>query len=392
MLRLRLCRAVGALFFLLAALTSLAAAELNPIGPGPYAVGSTNLAAEPRSVVPMADLLNGQVIAGHTVYLTDVLTHPKDVPTVTITVPDRPGLFGAQAGTRLPTVLCILYPTPRDNPRPDYAFPFSDTGDNVLPHMQRAGERPLFADPGTRHPLIVVSGGYMTNPLWHLDHLKLLASHGYIVADIAHGDGRGNSLAGNLALRGLELRATIDWLLHDPNFGPAIDAGRIGAAGQSAGGYTVLAAMGGVDPSGRIPPLADPRIKAGFGLVPFMGGTGGFWPFRVDLWFFGKDHAGLRPVRAPFLAVYGAKDRNIPPAGIEEGVRALSGPATAVELDGQTHSLSEAAKRDAYTWELLFFDAWLRGDAAARHKLESGTSVRGGVHDHKTIQHGARPE
>jgi len=65
----------------------------------------------------------------------------------------------------------------------------------------------------------------------------------------------------------------------------------------------------------------------------------------------------------------------------------MSGPTTAVMLDGEQHLVSNATSSDIRTWELLFFDAWLRDDATARQKLKSSTSVRGGVNDHKTFQH-----
>jgi hypothetical protein len=57
-------------------------------------------------------------------------------------------------------------------------------------------------------------------------------------------------------------------------------------------------------------------------------------------------------------------------------------------LDHEPHLLSDPANVDLRTWETLFFDAWLKDDATARKKLETGTSVRGGVPDHKTIQQG----
>jgi predicted dienelactone hydrolase len=259
----------------------------------------------------------------------------------------------------------------------------------VFTHMQQPGDKPLFPDSAAKYPLIILSGGYNTHGLWHLAHLKFLAAHGYIVVDMFHGDGRGTSFQGNLALRSLELRMTLDFVLQHPGFAPAIDSARIGAVGESAGGHTVLAALGGVDPAGRIPDGSDPRIKAAFGLVPFMGGSFGFWPFKVDAWFFGEDHAGLRGVQRPFFAVYGEKDTNVPPKDVEAGMREIAGPATAVMLDREKHLVSDASSNDIRTWELLFFDAWLRDDAAARQKLESGQSVRGGVNDHKTFEHGA---
>ena len=182
----------------------------------------------------------------------------------------------------------------------------------------------------------------------------------------------------------------LDFVLGHPDFASAIDRERIGASGASAGGHTILAAMGGIDPTGKHPSAADPRIKAGVGVVPFMGGVFGVWPFTMDNWLFGKDHSGLKSVRQPFLALYGQKDKNVPPEGVEAGVRAMSGPAIAVMLDGETHSLSQGAETDVNTWEVLFFNAWLRNDDQARRQLVLGTTVRGGGSDHKTIQHAAK--
>jgi len=383
-------RAVLAASAAFVAAAHLCAVELAPPALGKFAIGSTNLEVTAMPAERMFDYLNGRTNSKETLYLTDILVHPADVPMLEIDIPADAKLFGRQAGTRIRAVLVIFYPTTGENSRPDYAFPYQNTGDRVFPHMQRSGEKPLLADPKAKYPLIVVSGGLNTHPLWHLDHLKALASHGYIVADICHGDGRNVTFDGNMALRVMEVKAAIDFLLQRSAFAAAIDPARIGAAGQSAGGHTVLAAMGGIDPGGRIPAMPDPRIKAGFGLVPFMGGSMGFWPLTLDAWYFGRDHAGLRAVHAPFLAVYGARDRNVPPDGVEAGVRVLSGPAMAIMLDGETHSLSDAARAEAHAWELLFFDAWLRDDADARRQLATGTSIRGGVADHKTIQHAAR--
>jgi hypothetical protein len=367
----------------------LAGVELDPVGPGPYVVATTNLEVRPQvDAKAMFDFLNGKASNDGTKYLTDILVHPDAVPTLQVNVPnDRKG-YGAQAGTRLPLVLLVVYPTTADNPRTDYAYPYTETGDARFTRMQQPGDKPIFADATVKYPLVIYSGGYNTHGLWHLAHLKALASHGYIVVDMFHGDGRGTDFGANLALRSLELRLTLDFILQHPDFGPAIDAARIGAEGASGGGHTVMAALGGVDPAGRLPHGADPRIKAGFGLVPFLGGSMGIWPFKLDAWFFGEDHAGLRGVQKPFFAVYGGKDKNVPPEGVEAAVRALAGPATAVMLDHEPHLLSDPANVDLRTWETLFFDAWLKDDATARKKLETGTSVRGGVPDHKTIQQG----
>jgi len=381
-----------AALLLLGGIPRLLGAELDPIGPGPFSVGSTNMEVMAPAGQPMGDFLNGKVTPQHPVYLADILTHPESAFALQVAVPADRKTFGAHAGTRIPLVLYVLYPTTKDNPRADYTFPYTETGDNVFPHMQRAGEKPIFPDAAARYPLIVYSGGYNTHGLWHLSHLKWLASHGYIVVDIFHGDNRWESFGSAMAVRPLEFRAALDFVLQHADFVHAIDVGRIGASSASAGGHTILCAMGGINPASPNPSLADPRIKAGFGLVPFMGSSMGIWPFKQDAWYFGKDYAGLRSVRVPFFAVYGEKDGNVVPAGVEAGVRAMSGPATAVMLDGETHSLSGSTTSDVNTWEILFFDAWLRDDAHAHQLLETGTSVRGGVNDHRTIQHGARTQ
>lgn len=374
----------------LLALVGVRAAELPPFEPGPFPVATTNLEVRPQAdAKAMFEYMNGAQSSGAAKYLTDILVHPDAVPTVNLEVPADAKVFGPLAGQRLPLVLLVVYPTTRNNPRPDYVFPYTETGDRTFSHMQRPGEAALLAEPGKKYPLIVLSGGYNTHGLWHLFHLKQLAAHGYIVVDIFHGDGRQGAFATNLALRALGVRAALDYVLRDPTFGPAIDAERIGATGESAGAHTVLSVLGGTDPSGRVPVAPDPRVKAAVGVVPFMGGEFGFWPFKVDAWHFGSDHAGLRGVQRPFLALYGGKDSNVPPAGVEAGVRALGGPALAVRLDDEAHLISDAAQRDVRTWELLFFNAWLRDDATARRQLEEGTTVTGGTSDRVTYRSAA---
>jgi predicted dienelactone hydrolase len=53
-------------------------------------------------------------------------------------------------------------------------------------------------------------------------------------------------------LRATDLSAVIDALLDDKAFGSQIDPARIGAAGHSLGGYTVIAVAGGVTDPARI--------------------------------------------------------------------------------------------------------------------------------------------
>jgi predicted dienelactone hydrolase len=102
-----------------------------------------------------------------------------------------------------------------------------------------------------KHPLVLLShgtGGSAIQMMW-LGYY--LASRGYIVAAVNH---HGNTAAEKqLAAQGFllywerarDLSAVLDKLLTDPLFGPRIDRQRIGAAGFSLGGYTVIAIAGG---------------------------------------------------------------------------------------------------------------------------------------------------
>ena len=99
-------------------------------------------------------------------------------------------------------------------------------------------------------PLILLShgtGGASAQLSWLAEALVI---HGAIVAAVNH---HGNTAAEKHYLphgfalwweRAEDLRQVLDALLTDTQFGPRIDAARIGAAGFSLGGYTVLVAAG----------------------------------------------------------------------------------------------------------------------------------------------------
>jgi len=193
-------------------------------------------------------------------------------------------------------------------------------------------------------PLILLShgtGGIAMQFGWLA---RVLAAHGYIVAGVNH---HGNTGLETYIVEGFtrvwerprDLSAVLDCLLDDPNFGPAIDQARIGAAGFSLGGYTVLALGGALlDLSSLVAaytnagrPLAsiappefpdadavarqlevfaghdehrqsyrDERVRAGFVLAPALGEA-----FKPD---------GLAAVAIPVMIIAGEADTNTPPA------------------------------------------------------------------------------
>ncbi len=162
-----------------------------------------------------------------------------------------------------------------------------------------------------RYGLILLSHGTGGGRLNHRDTAIRLAESGYIVAAPEHAgdswrDERYSGTSENWRRRPRQLSAVLDRLLGDAAFGPRIDLARIGAVGHSAGGYSVLALIGGradmgvlarhctlrhdEDPEfcgyGRpgghdnlpMPDLSDPRIGAVVAVAPVgaLFGDGAF--------------------------------------------------------------------------------------------------------------------
>jgi hypothetical protein len=150
------------------------------------------------------------------------------------------------------------------------------------------------------------------------------------------------------------------------------------------GGCTALSILGGGCYSNANTP-ADPRVRAGFGRVPFVGGVYGLTPF-------GTNYSTLASVTKPFHAVYAANDTNVPRSTIEAALPKLKGSCVGVVLAGETHSLSAMANSEADTYEILFFDAWLRDNAKTRATIYGTVNVEGGVNDQRTYLHSGAAE
>lgn len=136
-----------------------------------------------------------------------------------------------------PFVVGVWYPT-QAQPRPTTLLSV------VL--MDVARDAPVS---GHDLPLIVISHGNGGGPASHADLALALANAGYIVAAPIHtGDNYADQSALNsvswLSVRTKELHATVDYMLKDWQGHDRIDPERIGAFGFSAGGFTVLTAVG----------------------------------------------------------------------------------------------------------------------------------------------------
>lgn len=186
---------------------------------------------------------------------------------------------------------------------------------------------------GARYPLVMLShgrGGNRFNLAWLAQYL---ASHGYIVASVDHHMANTyhasiEYLASKIWQRPVDISANITYLLKDKAWRPYVDAGRIGVAGFSQGGFTALW-IGGArvnrdrflafqrrwadDPvlpphvKKRLPILAspalhvhDPRVKAVFAMAPGI------------ITAFGFDEARLGHLRVPTYIIAGAADSVVP--------------------------------------------------------------------------------
>src|SRR5215467_14249168 len=134
--------------------------------------------------------------------------------------------------------LNVFYPAAiRERPAPAFVMPFF-TKLNLYKDAE-----PAFG--GSKHPLVMFSHGRGSNGLYYAWLAEFLAARGYIVAALNHY--RANTydstiayLANKLWQRPRDVGLSISFLLNDPVWGKSIDAGRIGVAGHSQGGFTAL--------------------------------------------------------------------------------------------------------------------------------------------------------
>jgi predicted dienelactone hydrolase len=128
-------------------------------------------------------------------------------------------------------------------------------------------------------PMVLLSHGTGGSALQMAWLGTALARAGYIAVAVDH---PGNNANGKLTPEGMALwweRATdvsqvLDGMLADPEFGKKIDQARVGAAGYSLGGYTVLELAGAQTDVHELIALCKENADAGVCHVPEMRGMG----------------------------------------------------------------------------------------------------------------------
>lgn len=354
---------------------------LDVLGAGPYAVGSTNFTTVSIAAgVDAGKYQSGLNENGKLLYINELLAFEDASFTFQLAVPADSAKYGASAGTNVPYSGYVLYPTSEENTRADYNVFIPP----ALPHMQGQNESPIFANETLKYPMVVYSHGLGDHPTArHLSFLIDLASHGYIVVALYHGDDRfGETEPRQFNLRPLAVKTAIDEILADSDFGVHIDAARIGGAGESFGGATMMALLGAkkVNPdflsvltNALITTTVDTRIVAASTMVPYAG---------IGLFsLFGSGAAGAASIDRPFMANSGNADTVAEYSKVEAVLGAIPGVKYLVEYEGEDHLMSEGAFTDAYTWTKLFLDAFVKQDTTAIEELSRVRSINGSGSD-----------
>jgi len=372
--------------------------------PGPYAVGCSNVQQDFSRVPPGDDVqtfLQGNPRNGQPRYITDLLTDPAHALNLDVAVPNDRNLYGDYAGSHIPYVLIVCYPTSAANTRPNYPLP----NGHSVPHMQPAGAAPIFADPAVRYPILMFSVGLGGSPLSDLtiDAVSVFASYGYVVVAPFHADARiadvriqdleelffaaldFKSFIAMQALRPLTLKLALDDVLALPDYAAHVDVARVGAFGGSLGGESAMLMTGArltttIGQSSQTV-LTDPRIRAIVGYVPYFGQD--FYPA------FGRNQDGLAGITVPFLGISGTADTTAPISTTEPAVRRIGGSRILVALKDVPHGFDVPSTNDIFTWSLLFLAAHVQDDKLARVRIARLQSVAGGGDDSTLIDYTA---
>ena len=376
-------------------------AVVPPLGPGPNAVGCSDIA---QNLTPpagnLSDYWEGTPFDGNPHYVTELLTEPAATVAYNVQLPNDSDLYSGSTGQIVPFVAIVCYPTDPGNTRADYPIP----GEAPVPHMQRTGQAPIWADPAKKYPAIIFSHGLGGSPLSseYLQSMELFASWGYVVIAPFHADARFSRiriedlsdvlyLATHLpevvkmqAVRPLALSVAIDTLLSDPQYRDHIDANAIGGFGASLGGEAMLLAVGakltisfGLS-SKQV--INDQRLRALVGYVPYSG--------QRLLPSFGNDQNGTRGLRVPFMAIGGTADVTAPLFMTEQAVNNMAGTRYVISLPDVVHGLAPANVPEVFTWSVVFLDAHLKDPATmrlARAKVARMQQVIGGSNETVTI-------
>ena len=236
-------------------------------------------------------------------------------------------------------------------------------------------------DDGRAHPLVVFSHGFHGCATQSRFLMTALAAAGYVVLAPNHRDAScGGGGAGveratqpfrdpqkwsdsTYRDRARDIAHLIDAAASDPVFDRRVDFSRIGLAGHSLGGYTVLG-LAGAWPSWRLP-----NVKAVLALSPYAE------PFNL--------HDTLRDLQVPVMYQGGTRDVGISPT-LRKGKGSYArsaAPKYYVEFEGAGHfawtNLRATFHESIAAYSVAFMDTYVkdepRGDTLTRKRRDVST-------------------
>lgn len=336
-----------------------------------------------------------------------LLAHPGDysvgVTTIVLTNPDQPDITNFNYLTKETPLynrevsVDILYPAEKGSEasRAIYTGQFFNSDEDPVPGLPETFSIKGFAyrdaDPveGEKFPLVIVSHGLSNTPGVLANLTENLASKGYVVAAIDHGDYiLGEPKAPIRLFQRIMLFRSIDqqFVLREmtdkanaaeAGWAALVDPSKTGLIGFSMGGYGVLnhagagyndeAAAFGWVAGGNMAPLAEgdaqfasrtsDQIQAVVGISPWGAQSG------VDIW----DNASFANISAPLLLIVGSQDDIV---GYDGGVRDVFNHSTGADrymlvFQNAMHNLVQVAapdiaRADIRVWEAFEDPVWQR--------------------------------
>jgi predicted dienelactone hydrolase len=282
--------------------------------------------------------------------------------------------------------------TPADGPIPlhiERSLRLHDaTRDKDLPAIE------VYPTSGGPYPVIIFSHGAGGSGSGYLPLLRYWASHGYVVIAPTHADAveltRGNgtvldaerqALIGALfkpdqwAARPADISFLIDSLKSLSNLKGKIDLDRIGVGGHSFGAQT-SAVIGGATltiPGKGIQSFSDPRARAILVLSGEGPGAMGFTRTSFDsmdrptMVQTGSLDTGMGNPNGPYGPTWKMQPFDLAPAGDKYCVFITGANHLAFTVSLATKPVADAIKMTT----LAFWDAYLKGDAAGKTKLQA---------------------
>lgn len=238
-------------------------------------------------------------------------------------------------------------------------------------------------DDGRAHPLVIFSHGFHGCATQSRFLMTALASAGYVVLAPNHRDAScGGKGAGferatqpfrepekwnenTYRDRARDIAHLVDAAAGDPIFDRRVDFSRIGLAGHSLGGYTVLG-LAGSWPSWKLP-----HVKAVLAMSPYAE------PYNL--------HDTLRNLAAPVMYQGGTRDPGISPS-LRKGRGSYArspAPKYYVEFEGAGHfawtNLRATFHESIAAYAVAFMDTYVKGEArgdALRRKRRDVSELR----------------